>query len=116
MRSCAAAPDGQVNSAIAITGTATPTRPAVVRLRIRGGDRLTAFIVSTIRRYQVERLRWQFVHEGLWQARPKDARPPIHLDLLPGDDGTWDAALDEFWSTWLPRARPAFDDVLARSE
>lgn len=62
------------------------------------------------RRYEFESLAGRIVLKGHW----RDAVEGIaHLDLLPGDDGRWEAAMDEYTSTWAPKQRRDFDETLA---
>ncbi|MBN1916933.1 MAG: glycogen debranching protein [Verrucomicrobia bacterium] len=64
------------------------------------------------RRYEFESLAGGMALAGHW----RDATEGIaHLDLLPGDGGRWEAAVDEYTSTWTPRERRPFEETLAGS-
>lgn len=71
-----------------------------------GKDVWTVNIRSAIRRYQIERLAGRVKLDAAWKPGQCDH---IRIQCSPGADGCWEIALDEFWSTWQPRKRRAFD-------
>jgi hypothetical protein len=79
------------------------------------GDGLVTLNISTLRRYQVESLSGQMEARGLWRRR-QDRAAEVFVDLLPGDDGEWEAAFDEYWSTWIPRPRPDFASCVSAAQ
>lgn len=108
--------------------------PRTLRLRGRGGvvlsvrqanpmtlafiknDRAVELNVSIIRRYLVDVINGRLVVRQPWKFRQTEK--DIAADVLPDENGTWEAAIDEFSSAWEPRGRTAFPECLskARSE
>jgi len=98
--------------------------PRTVRLRGRGlglqlggkniayseGPNLVTLNKPRTRRYQVEMLRGAI---ALRQQVPGQAIYPLTAVLTPAEDGRWEAAIDEYTSTWQRPPRPAFDQALA---
>ncbi|MDI7275157.1 MAG: trehalase family glycosidase [Anaerolineae bacterium] len=87
------------------------------------GERLITMIAGIVRRYQVESLAGRLRPQGLWNSRRMglqdgSTRPAeqeqVAIDLLPDAGGQWEAAIDEFTSTWVPRARADFEGCLRR--
>ncbi len=102
--------------------------PDTVRMRGRGlvlqfaGERIHAYrdgpnlavfnLRRALRRYQIEALRGSLDLMGAYasQAVGKDEQT---LSVMPDNDGCWEIAIDEFWSTWKRPARASFDDCFA---
>ncbi|MFQ5794699.1 MAG: amylo-alpha-1,6-glucosidase [Candidatus Bipolaricaulia bacterium] len=79
----------------------------------RPDERLVTFnILGAMRRYQFECISGQIKLHGPWKAGQQDEKQ-VQIDLISGDDGHWETAVDEFWSTWIPRSRRDFDACLS---
>lgn len=61
------------------------------------------------RRYQVEVLRGHFELRQLVAAQPIFPKVAV---IGPADDGVWELAIDEFWSTWERPERKTFDAAM----
>lgn len=89
---------------------------------------------QALRRYQIEALSGKLDLRGAYASEEEDLNNLAErhgnsvLDTLaaadkgkqiifvtPGDDGCWEIAIDEFWSSWRRPARAAFEDCLASS-
>lgn len=77
------------------------------------GPSLFAFNKPFTRRYQVEILKGDF---ELHQLVPTQPVFPKTAEIRPDTDGTWEIAVDEFTSTWLPRERADFDACVAATK
>ena len=65
------------------------------------------------RRYQVDVLHGTFELRQLVATQPVYPRVAV---VQPGEDGCWEVAVDEFWSTWVRPARGSLDDCLASAQ
>ncbi len=97
------------------------------------GPNLVVFnLRRALRRYQIEALRGNLDLRGAYTSREEDLvnLAEIHGDdvfsqldeadkgkqilyVTPDDDGCWEIAIDEFWSSWPRPERARFDDCLA---
>ena len=69
------------------------------------------------RRYALETLSGRLTLRGAWQAQPEvGSGAEIQVDLLPGESGAWEAALDEMTSTWIQPRRERFETCLEIAE
>ncbi|NQT88943.1 glycogen debranching protein, partial [bacterium] len=65
----------------------------------------TLNIREALRRYQVEALTGSIELRGAYGSDCDDPSPSV--TVTPGEDGVWEIAIDEFWSTWeRPERRP----------
>jgi glycogen debranching enzyme len=103
-------------------------RSGTLRMRGQGlglqlGEKLLAYAESNThfvincrpatRRYEFEVLRGSFELRGV---NPEKAAGPKVAVISPDNDGGWEIAIDEFWSTWQRPSRASFDDCLAAAE
>lgn len=102
-------------------------RPGTVRMRGRGlglqlGERALAYSEGAnrvvincprTRRYQVEMLQGGI---ELRQVVPAQPIFPKVVVVSPAEDGRWELAIDEFWSTWTRPKRASFDDCVASAK
>jgi hypothetical protein len=102
-------------------------RPDTVRMRGRGlglqfggknlayreGPNLVTLNKPQTRRYQVEMLHG---HIELQQLVPAQPVFPVVARILPAEDGRWELAIDEFWSTWVRPERASFDHCVASAK
>jgi glycogen debranching enzyme len=65
---------------------------------------------EALRRYQIEMLQGNI---ELQQLVPTQPVYPVIAHVSPDEDGCWELAIDEFWSTWKRPARKSFEDALA---
>jgi len=72
------------------------------------GGNLVTLNVSTIRRYQIHCLGGRLEYQGLWNSL-EDQKKEIRVDCVPDEQGTWEVAIDEYWSTWIEPQRRGFD-------
>ena len=66
-----------------------------------------------LRRYQLEVLQGNIQLEQRVLTQPLY---PVRAIVSPGEEGGWELAIDEFWSTWVRPARATFDECLAQAE
>lgn len=99
-------------------------RPGTVRMRGQGlglqlGEKALAYSEAPgrvvincprTRRYQVEMLHGSI---ELRQVVPTQPVFPKIAVVSPAEDGRWELAIDEFWSTWSRPERSPFDDCVA---
>jgi len=64
-------------------------------------------------RYQIEMLHGSIALNRLVPTQPVF---PLTVIVSPAEDGRWELAIDEFWSTWNRPERAGFDDCLASSK
>ncbi len=74
-----------------------------------GPQRWAVNCFANVCRFMVDVLRGDLRADCPWAPR---GAPPITLDLLPGNDGILDAAVDRYESTWVERARPMFSQCV----
>lgn len=67
----------------------------------------TLNVRQALRRYQVEVLTGSMELRGAYGRQSDDRAPAVAV--TPGNDGAWEIAIDEFWSTWDRPARKPFD-------
>jgi hypothetical protein len=86
----------------------TPVGPGVVAYS--EGERLvTVNARLAIRRYQFECLAGSIRLNTSWEGVTSGH---ASVDLLPNEEGVFECALDEFWSTWArPESRGAYEQV-----
>ena len=99
-------------------------RPGTVRMRGQGlglqfggknlayseGPHLVTLNKPHTRRYQVEMLHGSVALRPLVPTQPLY---PLVALVSPAEDGCWELAIDEYWSTWKRPVRAAFDECLA---
>jgi len=75
------------------------------------GPGLAVFNCTNVwRRYQFEAIRGNLELEGAYSAgEVGDNSAAQAITVSPGEDGTWELAIDEFWSTWGRPERRGFD-------
>jgi len=73
-------------------------------------DLITFNMRPVLRRYQVERLC------GGAETAGVQGKTHQSIKFSPDRTGRWEAAIDEFWSTWVKRKRAPFDECAASSE
>lgn len=117
-----AAGDRQVRLCLTADDTVRVAGNAGLRLRVIAGIGSVAQPMTARRwsvnarqsycRFMVDVLAGELRADCPWE--PKGA-PPMTLDLLPGNDGVLDAAIDRYGSTWTERDRPAFAQCVAEA-
>lgn len=99
-------------------------RPGTIRMRGRGlglrfggenlayseGPNLVTVNAIHIRRYQVEMLKGAVSLRQLVETQPVF---PMQVVISPAEDGQWELAMDEYWSTWRRPERAGFDECAA---
>jgi len=68
---------------------------------------------EAFRRYQLEVLRGGIERR---QRVPNQPMYPVAAFVTAADDGCWELAIDEFWSTWRRPARGTYDECLAAAQ
>jgi glycogen debranching enzyme len=76
-------------------------------------ERLVTLNVGILRRYQVECISGEIKAAGLWRCQQTEK---VYVDLWHGEGDDWEAAIDEYWSTWTPRTRRSFSACLGTSQ
>lgn len=64
---------------------------------------------ATCRKVRLQPLSGRLEAETDWEGERSEV---IQARFVPGEDGTWEVALDLYLSTWTPRHFPAFDEAL----
>jgi len=102
--------------------------PKTVRMRGRGiglqfGGRNLAYSegpgLVTLNKPHSRRYGIEMLHGSVELHQQVETQPvfPITVEVCPADDGCWELAMDEFWSTWVrPDRRASFGDCLASAE
>jgi len=100
-------------STVRMRGAGVGFRIGKKELMYSCGSDLFAINKPPTRRYQVEVMCGS---GKLHQLVPTQPVYPKVLEIVPDDDGSWEIAIDEFESTWVPRERAGFDECLTSAK